>query len=153
MNKRRKTTQASEAARCDNFLCHVNDCLRDFFVDMFHENGHAGVMCGEDPDLGFHRYICLDGKNFSCCPHDSELQRVMRLHFNAYLPFLANEIASYLKDDVESVDPSALFLPDVLHVCIEADVSNSTLSIISATVSRIESKQWTNICAVVMKSE
>ena len=153
MNKRRKTTQASEAARRDNFLCHVNKCLHNFFVNTFDKNGRAEVSCEEDADLGFHRYVCLDGKyDFSCCPHDANLQRVMHQYFKACLPFLANQIASYLIDDVGSVDPSALFSANNLHVCIKADVSNSTLRIISASVARIDSRQWSNICALLKKS-
>ena len=146
--KRCKTERRSEAALRDEFHCHANQCLHNFFV---RHNTHLQVDCHSDPDLHFDRYVDLIGNHFTCCPHDPEVQRVMHQHFVSGLPRLAVEIASFFKHDVESTDPSALFSPDVLHVCIEADTDNNKLSIISAKVPRVDTTQWENICALVLK--
>ena len=146
--KRCKTERRSEAALRDEFHCHANQCLHNFFV---RHNTHIQVDCHSDPDLHFDRYVDLIGEHFSCCPHDPTVQRVMHRHFVSGLPRLAVEIASFLKRDVESTDPSALFSPDVLHVCIEANTDNNELSIVSAKVPRVDTTQWENICALVLQ--
>ena len=146
--KRCKTEQTRQAALRDEFHCHANQCVHNFFV---RRNTHIQVDCHSDPDLHFNRYVDLIGEHFSCCPHDLEVQRVMHQHFVSGLPRLAVEIASFFKNVVKSTDPSALFLPDVLHVCVVADTENNELNIISAKVPCVDTTQWKNICEVVLQ--